>query len=520
MWCLRCWRIRGIAAGHGRTAGRLLHASCSLADAEVREDAPEQVFVAELTGDRAEFALHAAQFLGGEFAGALRGQGEPGRFKAFGSPLQCGNMAGARSEGAAGGFCGVDGSLQGFDQQRQPFAAARRQPQMGFAVELGATRGLAVEVDLVVHDDALRRGRQRVEQAQVRFGMGIVADQHGKVGALEFGACAAHAFHLDRVGRFAQAGGVDQGQGDAIEMDRFAQHVACGAGDLGDDRALAGGQTVEQAGLAGIRSADDDHVQAVEQAHAAPARGEDVIELVAQALEIAEHGRVGQKVDFLFGEIDGRLDPDAQAYDALGEGVHLSRKVAFETAHGGARGGFGAARDQVGDRFGLGQVDLAVEEGTLGELAGPRVARTERDATLEQAAQHDRAAMHLQLEHILAGERMRCRKVQQQAAIEHGAGRIGERAVVCVPRSRRAAEQASGERRDAGAAEADNADATGPRRRGDGGNRFALNAHRRGNASDSRDGYLAAAAAGLAAPSMRRVMIHCWSRPRAPLTVQ
>jgi hypothetical protein len=43
-----------------------------------------------------------------------------------------------------------------------------------------------------------------------------------------------------------------------------------------------------------------------------------------------------------------------------------------------------AGRDQVGDGLGLGEVELAVEEGAFAELAGRGLARAQRDAARHQ----------------------------------------------------------------------------------------------------------------------------------------
>ena len=52
------------------------------------------------------------------------------------------------------------------------------------------------------------------------------------------------------------------------------------------------------------------------------------------------------------------------------ERVDLARERAVERARRRARRGLGAGVDQVGDGLGLGEVELVVEEGALGELAG------------------------------------------------------------------------------------------------------------------------------------------------------
>ena len=108
------------------------------------------------------------------------------------------------------------------------------------------------------------------------------------------------------------------------------------------------------------------------------------------------------------------------------------RERAVERARGRARRRFGAGVDQVGDGFGLGQVELVVEEGALGEFARPGDAQARRarpvrrridrggglEAAREQQLQHDRAAVRLQLEHVFAGVRVRRREVERQALID------------------------------------------------------------------------------------------------------
>jgi len=66
-------------------------------------------------------------------------------------------------------------------------------------------------------------------------------------------------------------------------------------------------------------------------------------------------------------------------YGFLSERAHLAREFAGERAQRGA-GGLGRARgDQVGDRFRLHEVELAVVERALRELAGARQPRAELD---------------------------------------------------------------------------------------------------------------------------------------------
>lgn len=70
---------------------------------------------------------------------------------------------------------------------------------------------------------------------------------HDHVGAFDLLPGAGDADLLDLVGGLAQAGGVGDVERDAFDLDGFAQCVAGGAGDVGDDGAIDAGEAVEQA---------------------------------------------------------------------------------------------------------------------------------------------------------------------------------------------------------------------------------------------------------------------------------
>jgi hypothetical protein len=64
--------------------------------------------------------------------------------------------------------------------------------------------------------------------------------------------------------------------------------------------------------------------------------------------------------------------------------LDAAREHALQRTPRGARGAHVAGGDQVGDGLGLGEVELAVEEGALAELARPCLARAQRDAARHQ----------------------------------------------------------------------------------------------------------------------------------------
>jgi hypothetical protein len=83
-----------------------------------------------------------------------------------------------------------------------------------------------------------------------------------------------------------------------------------------------------------------------------------------------------------------------------------------------------ASTSEIGHGLGLREIELAVDEGALRELAGVGQARVRLrglqglQAARQQQLQQHRAAVRLQLEHVLAGVAGRRREVDGQAAVE------------------------------------------------------------------------------------------------------
>ncbi|MNN66907.1 hypothetical protein D3C81_1825080 [compost metagenome] len=88
---------------------------------------------------------------------------------------------------------------------------------------------------------------------------------------------------------------------------------------------------------------------------------------------------------------------------------------------------------------------------------------------MQQHVEHHRAAVALQLEHVLTGERVGAAEEQQQALVDHLAIVGEERAVVGVARLGLAAAEADGDGPRARTGNADDADPAATLRGGDGG---------------------------------------------------
>jgi hypothetical protein len=104
----------------------------------------------------------------------------------------------------------------------------------------------------------------------------------------------------------------------------------------------------------------------------------------------------------LFGEVDGVDDQRLGADDGLAQLFHAAGEAALHLVDGGAVQGAGAAVDQVQHRFGLEQVQLAVEVGAAGELPRLRGAAAGRDERVQYQLRCQRAAVRGDLHRVLA----------------------------------------------------------------------------------------------------------------------
>ena len=214
--------------------------------------------------------------------------------------------------------------------------------QLGIAIlccgDGGQPRRLAAGVDLVADQRQAGRVRQArdefrpdLHRVRRRGGRGI-DQQQDAVRLLDLVPGALHADALDGVRRVAQPGGIDDMQWHAVEMDVLTQHVAGGAFDIGDDGGVLLGQRIEQARLAGIRAAGDHHRHPLAHQSALVGSGSHAHQLGLDLIEARRDMAVGQEVDFLFGEVDGGLDVDAQLDQALHQRADARRELALERA--------------------------------------------------------------------------------------------------------------------------------------------------------------------------------------------
>ena len=354
-------------------------------------------------------------------------------------------------------------------------------------------------------------------------------EQH-RVGGLDVAPGALDADALDLVLALAQAGGVEHVQRHAFDLDGLPHHVAGGACHRRDDGQFRPGQRIEQRAFSRIRLAGDDHVHALAQQGALVGARVHALYLLAQRRKLAARIGLLEKVQLFLGEVQRGFDQHAQMHQRLAQRPDLGRERPAERARRAAGGGFGAGVDQVGDGLGLREVDLVVEEGALGELAGPRQPQAGQprasaggvdlggggEAAREQQLQHHRPAVGLELQYILAGVGMRRRKEQGQPLVDGPARGVEKGQIGGLARQQAAATERAHQRLEPGARHPHDAHRPATGRGGNGRNGLARRrcGRQRGRHASARSG---------AQPPLRAWAISasatCSERSRLPASV-
>jgi hypothetical protein len=162
-----------------------------------------------------------------------------------------------------------------------------------------------------------------------------------------------------------------------------------------------------------------------------------------------------QKVDLFFREVQRGLDQHAQVNQRIAQHMDFFGEITRQRTAGAAGCSLGAGIDQVGNRFGLRQVDLVVQKSALRKLARLRHAQTGQarlaggrvvlgrrlQAARHQQLQNHRATVCLQLQHVFARERVWGHKMQRQAMVDGAAIGIGKGQIRGLARLERATAQ-------------------------------------------------------------------------------
>ncbi len=233
----------------------------------------------------------------------------------------------------------------------------------------------------------------------------------------------------------------------AVDCDPFAQHVARRSGNRSDDRSVVAREAIQQARLARVRAPGDDDGHPFAQQRTLARSGRDLRAQFDRAVDARTQGGVGEEIDLLLRKIDGRFDVHARLGHGLGQRIHRDGKLALHRTQRGARGLDRAAVDQIGDRFGLGQVELVVEESAAGELARLGHASAELQCAREQHVHDDGPAVTVQLENVFASERGRRGEIQREPIVECVSVGVAKCSQHCASRPRHFAENLTRDRR-------------------------------------------------------------------------
>ena len=239
------------------------------------------------------------------------------------------------------------------------------------SVNADLTLRVGGEVAFVDGDEgaaALNGCEQRAFFVVERLG-GVEDDEDdGGVGEGLTGALDAELF--DFFEGVAEAGGVDEFEGDAVEGDALGDEVAGGAGDGGDDCAIALDEAIEERAFAGVGAPDDGHGKSVMNDAAPSEGGFEGGERRDKRVDAAGDFVLRSDVDIVFAEVDAGFEKGDEFDEGLLDGSDAAAERASHLTGGLAGLGEGLGFDEVANGFGLGEVELAGEEGALGEFAG------------------------------------------------------------------------------------------------------------------------------------------------------
>ena len=99
--------------------------------------------------------------------------------------------------------------------------------------------------------------------------------------------------------------------------------------------------------------------------------------------------------------------------------MHTTGELALQRTQSIARGLLGTGFDQVGNRFGLCQIEFVIEKGTFAEFTGARQACAELYTAAQEQIKHHWPTMALQFQHVFAGKGMWAWEIQGQAFIQY-----------------------------------------------------------------------------------------------------
>lgn len=174
---------------------------------------------------------------------------------------------------------------------------------------------------------------------------------------------------LDHVRALAQPRRIGECDRQPAELDRLPDDVASRPRDRRDDGTIGSHEPVEQRRLPGVRLTEDHRGDAgARGASTAECRG-DLAGVIARTLHARPRLLPPNELVTLLGEIERGLQPR----DHMQKRVSNRRRLAAQQTFDVAQRQLGLKRrsriHEIGDRFGLNEIELSVQDRALGELA-------------------------------------------------------------------------------------------------------------------------------------------------------
>ncbi len=226
------------------------------------------------------------------------------------------------------------------------------------------------------------------------------------------------SFGLHRVLGAPMARRVDEADREAADLAEGFDRVPRRSGVGGDDRPVLAQDRVEEARLTDIRAAgenDDDPLAEQPTGGCGAGQGD---ELVPQPVDSAEHSRPDLRSDILLRKIEEGFPMGDELQKEAPSFRELTAEPTLFPLLGGRQAAQAAGVNEIGDRLGLGQVELAMEKGALGELSGKGCAGAEGEIGGEDPIDQERIPVAGDFDHLFPGIRARLPPVEEDDVVQ------------------------------------------------------------------------------------------------------
>ena len=414
--------------GGGRSKPpRLFHVKhgSSLTDAEVAKDDVQQILDIHPAGQPPKSIGRMAQFLGAKFERQVLAERRKERAAAALERVAVPRLSDQRR--FAGLHAVARERAQRQEERIDPLARLGGDQHVNGRREARPFRGRIDQVDLGPYPDR-RPGLPRGEAGR----RGDIGHGNHEIRRLRPRLRPPDTLPFHAALGLAKPRGIDDRKRIAGDVEPHLDQVPGGPRLVGDDRHVAPGKGVDEAGLAGIDGPDHHHLGAVAQPLAAPA----IVEMPGDVRRNGLHvvpgtGRYLFRHIVLVGEVQFRFHHGARPDQPRSPRIERPAQRPGGLAHRLAPLRLGLGMDQIGEPLDLGEVEPTGCKGAARELAGvggPQAheARQSRD----HRRNHGTPAMHMKLGDVLPGEARRPGKEENETRIDH-------RAVLCPQGSER-----------------------------------------------------------------------------------